>query len=72
LRTQNRDDEEDFKYGTRYVSIIEPGEGASQDNPAEPIFRHLKAAHPNYLYIAEPIPRDKLGYFIRLFYWQSR
>jgi hypothetical protein len=28
-------------------------------------------AHPNHTYLIEPIPREKLGHFIRLFYWQS-
>ena len=31
----------------------------------------LKNSHPRHCYIVEPIPREKLGYFIRLFYWQS-
>lgn len=32
----------------------------------------LEEAHPKYCYYAEPIPRQKLGDFIRLFYWQSK
>lgn len=34
-------------------------------------YRLLKAAHPHHTYIAEPIPRQKLGHYIKLFYWQS-
>lgn len=36
-----------------------------------PKFRMLGKAHPKHAYYVEPIPREKLGYFIRLFYWQS-
>jgi hypothetical protein len=36
-----------------------------------PIYRMLGKDHPKHAYYVEPIPREKLGYFIRLFYWQS-
>lgn len=71
LRVQNRDEEKEYKYGTRYVSILEPSAGATSEEPLAPTIKHLKTAHPEYIYIAEPIPKDKLGHFIRLFYWQS-
>lgn len=68
MRTRNRDENEDYKYGTRYVTIIEK---AKQLGTLAPHYRELALSHPNYVYIAEPIPRDRLGHFIRLFYWQS-
>lgn len=68
MRTRNRDENEDYKYGTRYVTIIEK---AKQLGILTPHYRELALSHPNYVYIAEPIPRDRLGHFIRLFYWQS-
>ena len=68
MRTRNRDENEDYKYGTRYVTIIEK---AKQLGTLTPHYRELALSHPNYVYIAEPIPRDRLGHFIRLFYWQS-
>jgi hypothetical protein len=37
-----------------------------------PTYRVLKNAHPHHAYIIEPIPRERLGHFIRLFYWQSQ
>lgn len=42
-------------------------------NPTKTFFEYeeLGAAHPKYCYFAEPIPREKLGDYIRLFYWQS-
>lgn len=35
-------------------------------------YEDLGEAHPNHCYYAEPIPRQKLGDYIRLFYWQSK
>jgi hypothetical protein len=29
----------------------------------------LKDAHPHHCYYVEPIPREKLGHYIKLFYW---
>lgn len=31
----------------------------------------LKDFHPKHCYYVEPIPREKLGHFIKLFYWQT-
>ena len=31
----------------------------------------LGKAHPHHCYYVEPIPRQKLGHFIKLFYWQT-
>lgn len=31
----------------------------------------LKDAHPHHCYYVEPIPREKLGHYIKLFYWQT-
>ena len=31
----------------------------------------LKNFHPNHCYYVEPIPREKLGHYIKLFYWQT-
>lgn len=31
----------------------------------------LGLAHPHYCYYVEPIPRDRLGHYIKLFYWQT-
>ena len=82
LTTFNPEDNADYKYGNRYFTIEE---GIDNTSPfAEiilpgnenyqiynPTYRNLKAAHPQHAYIVEPIPREKLGHFIRLFYWQS-
>ena len=35
-------------------------------------YEELGEAHPTHCYFAEPIPRQKLGDYIRLFYWQSK
>lgn len=86
LKTFRKEDEYKHKYGTRYLVLAEPNEkNANLDFRKEmiananyktdwqfnPTFKNLKASHPNHTYIVEPIPREKLGYFIRLFYWQS-
>lgn len=36
------------------------------------VYEELGDAHPKYCYYAEPIPRQKLGEYIRLFYWQTK
>lgn len=67
LKTNDIDDNEKFKYGTKYFTISEPASGDSY----EPSFRQLKWAHPKHCYITEPIPQEHLGHFIKTFYWQS-
>ena len=82
LTTYKKDDNDKFKYGEKYFKIIEPRPenlettsgciyGPTEDWNFAPFFRDLKCAHPNHTYIVEPIPREKLSYFIKLFYWQS-
>lgn len=71
LKTRNRDDNEQYKYGNRYVDILE-GLELNDDNKLEPKYHDLKNAHPHHMYMVEPIPKEKLGDFIRLFYWQSQ
>lgn len=61
--------DEDYKYGNRYFTIREHEENDSEI--IEPNDILLKNSHPRHCYVVEPIPREKLGYFIRLFYWQS-
>lgn len=68
LKTQNVDDNKNYKYGNRYFTILEP---PTEENSVVPNYRHLKFGHPKHTYLVEPIPREKLGDFIRLFYWQS-
>lgn len=67
LKTYRKEDDDKFKYGTRYFHIIEN----NSEDSYKPEFKNLKDCHPNHAYIVEPIPQEKLGYFIRLFYWQS-
>lgn len=81
LTTYLKDDNSKFKYGDRYFKIIEPQpENLQKGNVSftgadiwnfEPYFRSLTCAHPNHTYIVEPIPREKLSHFIKLFFWQS-
>lgn len=81
LKTYNRDDEEDYKYGSRYFTMLKT-ENPSGVLWSDYIQHHddwsydiknikLGKRHPHHAYYVEPIPREKLGYFIRLFYWQS-
>lgn len=81
LTTFYPEDNVPYKYGDKYFKIIE----TSKDNNGqdscdfqnidswhfEPDFRDLKCAHPKHTYIVEPIPREKLAHFIKLFYWQN-
>lgn len=67
LKTYHPDDEGKYKYGNRYLTVTEP----PLENEYEPQYKFLKNSHPKHTYLIEPIPREELGYFIRLFYWQS-
>ena len=78
LTTYNKEDNEKFKYGDKYFKIIEPQESnlKQENNNIEtwnfnPYFRELGCAHPKHTYIVEPIPKEKLSHFIKLFYWQT-
>ena len=81
LKTYNKDDNEEYRYGNRYFTILEPNLNnenldSTDENDLkkwnyEPVYKNLTSAHPKHTYLVEPIPREKLGYFIRLFYWQS-
>lgn len=67
LTTFKKEYNEDYKYGNRYFTILnQPKEGNKT-----PEYSILGFSHPKHAYIVEPIPKEKLGYFIRLFYWQS-
>lgn len=76
LKTLEEKDNVDYKYGHKYFKCLET------DNPIVDItingekkkqlnFIELKDQHPEHAYIAEPIPQEHLGDYIRLFYWQS-
>lgn len=81
LKTLQKEDNELFKYGQKYFSLIEPQKSniekatscftAPEQWNFNPYFRELKCAHPAHTYIVEPIPREKLGHFIKLFFWQN-
>lgn len=81
LTTYNADDNEPYKYGDKYFKIIETNpankgkDSCCLTDPEnwvfEPYIRDLGCAHPKHTYIIEPVPREKLGYFIKLFYWQN-
>lgn len=65
MTTVDKTEDDAFKYGNRYFKILEP------DNNGGVCLRNLKDAHPKHCYIVEPIPREKLADYIKLFYWQS-
>lgn len=82
MTTFKDEDNQKYKYGSRYFTIMEgtddtkvitetKGLTGEERKFYEPAYRNLKIAHPNHAYLVEPIPRERLGHFIRLFYWQS-
>lgn len=77
LLPQREEDQEQYKYGTKYFKIIEPPlekramSEQELDDDYDPTYRELGFSHPTHCYIVEPIPQEHLGYFIKLFYWQS-
>lgn len=34
-------------------------------------YEYLNEAHPNHCYYVEPIPRQRMAHYIKLFYWQT-
>ncbi len=64
LKPTNPKEEEDYKYGNRYFKILEKEED-------ELTYRLLENAHPKHCYYVEPIPRERLAHYIKMFYWQS-
>ena len=72
LKTQNINDENNYKYGNKYFktkSSITTALNEIEIN--EPQYNELGDKHPKHAFIIEPIPREKLGDYIRMFYWQS-
>lgn len=80
LTTLFKEDNEKYKYGDRYFKLLEPQESNKEKSTFFSIdtwdfsanLRNLKCSHPAHTYIVEPIPKEHLGYFISLFYWQSK
>lgn len=79
LETYNLDNNSKYKYGRKYftqetkIKNQENNSFDANDLQKLPSFElsDLDNLHPDYCYIAEPIPREKLGYYIKLLYWQS-
>ena len=67
---QGEDEVKKWVYGTKYFGLASKKEEGRTD-VQEPQIEDLRLNHPNHCYIVEPIPQEKLGHFIRLFYWQS-
>lgn len=73
LKTQNSDEEIAYKYGNRYFKMLIPAATFASDEieVTEPQYMELGKKHPNHTFLVEPIPKEKLGHYIRMFYWQS-
>lgn len=67
LKTFKPEDNETYKYGNKYFVVSAP----PAEGEVEPQYRELGQSHPKHTYVVEPIPQEELGYFIRLFYWQT-
>lgn len=68
LKTYNEGDNNLYKYGAKYFTILQKAEN---NNEIDIQAKELKMSHPSHAYIVEPIPSDKLADFIKMFYWQS-
>lgn len=72
LKPQDINDEVNFKYGDKYFKTISSISTVEDEiNINLPQYDELKEKHPKHAFIVEPIPREKLGDYIRMFYWQS-
>lgn len=70
LKTQSPYIEEaNYKYGNKYfkkpIAIEDENQGITIQ------YEDLTCRHPKHTYIVEPIPKERLGHYIRLFFWQS-
>lgn len=73
------DEDEKYKYGTHYFKVATAGDeieaGFYSDGNQIKFYSTdlnlLIKKHPSHAFVVEPIPRHKLGDFIRMFYWQS-
>ena len=69
------EDEKEYKYGRKYFKLPAFKEidltNSENQKYKKFIAEDLGEIHPNHTYIVEPIPKEKLGEFIRSFYWQS-
>lgn len=54
-----------YNLNLKQVSFNEILDSANTD------LTNLDFAHPHHCYIAEPIPKERLGHYIKLFYWQT-
>ncbi len=68
LKTYSRDDNETFKYGTRYVNILEQ---KNENGEIIPYNRVLKDSHPNHMYVTEPIERKEIFNVLRNYAYQT-
>lgn len=70
LKTLEPDEDSLYKYGKRYYKklkmMLDEDTGAASYE-----YIPLGEQHPHHAYIVEPIPKERLGHFIKLFYWQS-
>lgn len=73
LKTVNETENESYKYGNRYFKthMITANENEDGEVKYHIELQNLGDKHPEHAFIAEPIPSEKLGHFIRMFYWQS-
>lgn len=76
LKTFNEKDNEKFKYGKRYVSILETeklnNSTINQGKYFQPKQRLLKDSHPNHLYFVEPIPKEQVVRYLKMFIYQTK
>lgn len=70
LKTLEPDEDSLYKYGKRYYKklkmMLDEDTGAASYE-----YTPLGEQHPHHAYIVEPIPKERLSHFIKLFYWQS-
>lgn len=76
LKTYDESENDKFKYGKRYVGILETQSvNSSVENiglNVQPEIRYLDQSQPNHLYFTEPIPRDSVVKYLKMFIYQTR
>ena len=72
LTTENIIDDPFYKYDKKYFKVID-FEKSKQEllNSTELQYCDMTEIHPHHCLMIEPIPRQRLDHYIRIFYWQS-
>lgn len=72
LKTENSVDDPFYKYDKKYFKVIDTEKSKEKLVQTEELqYYDMTNLHPYHCLMIEPIPRQKLAHYIRIFYYQS-